>query len=163
MTIQTKSNLLLSATFAWALAISMPGRAMGADEPAAPAQSGEHKMMDGKPMAEKGMMKQCQAMMEQEKKMMADMNAQDSKLTAEVAKMNRAPDDKKLDLLAAAVTLMVEQRTAMNARTAKMKDEMMQHMQMGKESMAQCPLIKGMKGMDEKSPDAHKGHQASQQ
>jgi hypothetical protein len=31
---------------------------------------------------------------------------------------------------------------------------MMQHMQMGKESMSQCPM---MKGMDEKSGDAQKG------
>ena len=50
---------------------------------------------------------------------------------------------------------MVEQRIAMNVRMAKMQEEMMQHMmqhmQMGKESMSQCPMMKGMKDMDEKS------------
>jgi hypothetical protein len=35
-------------------------------------------------------------------------------------------------------------------------------MQMGKESMAQCPMMKGMKGMDEKSAVAHKEHQVEQ-
>jgi hypothetical protein len=56
-----------------------------------------------------------------------------------------------LDLTAAVVTRMVEQRTAMHARKSKMQDEMMthmmQHMQMGKNSMSQCPMMKGMKGM----------------
>ncbi len=29
-----------------------------------------------------------------------------------------------------------------------MEDAMMQHMQMGKDSMSQCPMMKGMKGME---------------
>jgi hypothetical protein len=41
----------------------------------------------------------------------------------------------------------------MDARKAKVEEEMMKHMQMGKESMSQCPM---MKGMDEKSEDAQK-------
>ena len=39
----------------------------------------------------------------------------------------------------------------------KRTKRVMQHMQMGKESMAQCPMMQGMagmKGMDEKSGDA---------
>ena len=32
----------------------------------------------------------------------------------------------------------------------------LRHMQMGKESMSQCPMMKGKKGMDEKSGDAQK-------
>jgi hypothetical protein len=43
---------------------------------------------------------------------------------------------------------MEEQRIAMDARKAKMEDEMMkhmmEHMQMGKKSMSQCPMMKGM-------------------
>ena len=114
-------------------------------------------------MMEDKMMERCQAMKEQKETMAADMKARDAELTAQVVKMNRAPEDNKLDLTAAAVTQMVEQRTAMNARMAKMQDEMMkhmmQHMQMGKASMAQCPM---MKGMDDKSADAHKGHHTAQ-
>ena len=68
--------------------------------------------------------------------------------------------------MAAVVTHMVEQRIAMDARKAKMEEEMMkhmmQHMQLGKESMAKCPMMKGMKGMGGKSADAHKGHQTEQ-
>ena len=99
----------------------------------------------------------CQEMKEQKQKMMADMNAQDAELTEHVARMNSAPEDKKLSLIAAVVTRMVEQRTAMNARMAKMQEKMMkhmmEHMQMGKESMSQCPM---MKGTDDKSGDAQK-------
>jgi hypothetical protein len=29
-----------------------------------------------------------------------------------------------------------------------MMKHMMQHMQMGKDSMSQCPMMRGMKGMD---------------
>ena len=52
-----------------------------------------------------------------------------------------------LDLMAGIVTQMVAQRTALNERKAKMEQgmmkHMMQHMQTGKESMAQCPMMEG--------------------
>jgi len=55
-------------------------------------------------------------MKEQKDKLMAEMKAQDADLAAQVAAMNSAPEDKKLGLMAAIVTHMVEQRTAMNVR-----------------------------------------------
>ncbi len=117
-------------------------------------------------MTEAKMMEQCQEMKEQKAKMKADMKVHDAQLTERLTAMNRAPQDKKTDLMAAVVTHIVEQRIAMDARKAKMEEEMMkhmmQHMQMGKESMAKCPMMKGMKGMDGKSADAHKGHQTEQ-
>jgi hypothetical protein len=71
--------------------------------------------------------------------------------------MNRAPEDQKTDLMAAVLTHMVERRIAMDARKAQMEEammqHMMQHMQMGKESMSQCPMMTGMKEMDGKSAD----------
>ena len=71
-----------------------------------------------------------------------------------------------MGLMAAVITHMVEQRIAMDARKAKMEEEMMkhmmEHMQMGKESMSQCPMMKGVKGMDDKSAGAHKKHQQEQ-
>jgi hypothetical protein len=152
----THTNLVIRSGLALALALAIwsPVQARSA-EPA------DGKMiMDGKMMTETNMMQCCQTMKEQKKKMMADMKVQDAELAAQVAKMNSAPEDKKFDLMAAVVTQMVEQRTAMNARKAKMDEEMMkhmmQHMQMGKESMSQCPMMKGMKGMDEKTGDAQK-------
>ena len=109
------------------------------------------------------MMERCQEMKEQKQKMMEDMKAQDAELTGQVAQMNSAPEDKKLGLIASVVTRMVEQRTAMDERMAKMQEEMMkhmmEHMQMGKESMSKCPMMKGMKGMDETSAGTHKEHQ----
>ncbi len=113
------------------------------------------------------MMERCQKMKEQKQKMIADMKAQDAELTEAVAKMNRAPEDKKMSLMAAVITRMVEQQTAMHPRMAKMQEEMMkhmmQHMQMGKESMAQCPMMKEMKGMDNKSGDVQKKPQKEQE
>ncbi len=100
-------------------------------------------MMDGK------MMEGCKEMMEEKRKMMEEMKAQDAQLTEQVAQMNSAPADQKTALMAAVVTRIVDQRTAVNMQMEKMRDKMMkhmsQHMQMGKESMAQCPMMKGMK------------------
>ena len=116
--------------------------------------------------AEDKMMTRCQQMQEQKQKMMADMKAQDAALTEQIATMNSASKDKKMRLMAAVITSMVEQRIAMDARKAKMEEEMMQHMmqhmQMGKNSMAQCPMMQGMKDMDAKPTDVHKEHQKEQ-
>ena len=105
-------------------------------------------------------------MKKQKEKMMEEVKAQDAELAAHVAKMNSAPEDKKLDLVAAVVTHMVEQRIAMNARMEKMHAEMMkhmmQHMQMGKESMSQCPMMKGMNDMGEKPTATHQEHHEEQ-
>jgi len=105
-------------------------------------------------------MEQCQEMKEQKQKMKEDTEAQNAQLTEQLAKMNSAPEDKKVDLMASVLTLMAEQQIAMDAHKAKMDEEMMQHMmqhmQMGKESISQCPMMKGMKGMDEKSMGAKK-------
>ena len=151
---QPNTNLAIRSGLALALALAtwLPSTTTAADEPMKPMKGGEHQMMmGGKMMADTNMMQQCQAMKEQKAKMMADMKAQDGELTAQVATMNSAPENQKLELMSAIVTRMVEQRTAMDARKAKMEEAMMQHimqhMQMGKESMSQCPMMKGMKGM----------------
>jgi hypothetical protein len=118
-------------------------------------QSASH--MAGEATTKPKMMDRCQEMMAQKQQMMADMKAQDAELTAQLAIMNSAPQEQKLDLLAAVVTRMLEQRIAMEERKTKMHEEMMQHMMqhmpMDKDAMAKCPM---MKGMDEKSGDAHK-------
>ncbi|MFT4582572.1 MAG: hypothetical protein ACI915_002983 [Gammaproteobacteria bacterium] len=137
------TSLLIQSSLAVALIIWSPAQAQSAE----PAQG--KKMMEGK------MMEHCQAMKEQKQKMKVDMKAHDAELTEQVAKMNSAPKDQKTDLMAALLTNMVEQRIAMHARTAKMKEEMMQHMHMGKESMAKCHM---KKSMDEKPVGAQ--HQA---
>jgi flagellar biosynthesis protein FliP len=116
-----------------------------------PLQSQATEPVKGKSTTDSKMMEGCQEMMKKKQEMMAEMKAQDVELTAQVEMMNSAPGDKKLDLAAAVVTRMVEQRTAMHARKSEMQEEMMthmmRHMQMGKESMSKCPMIKGMGGM----------------
>ena len=114
---------------------------------AQPAEMGKgRQMMDGKMMEGK--------MMEARQKMMADTSAQDKELTDLVASINSAPDDKKVPLLARAVTLLVEQRVAMDARRSKMADSMMKHamwhMQMNREGMESCPMYMNMKDFDDK-------------
>lgn len=153
MKIHTQTNHLIRPCLAMALAL-----AIGSPVPLQSAEHAEGKgmMMDSK------MMDKCEEMKEKKQKMQAEMKAQDAELTAAVASMNSAAQGKKLDLLAGVVTQLVEQRPAMHARKAKMQEKMMehmmQHMQMGKESMSECPMMNEMKGMDEKSTDAHKGH-----
>ncbi len=153
---QTNTNLVIRSSLALALALAIWS----------PVQAQSAEPAKGKKMTEAKMMERCQEMKEQKQKMMEDMKAQDAQLTEQVAEMNSAPEDKKMSLMAAVITHMVEQRIAMDARKAKMEEEMMkhmmEHMQMGKESMSQCPMMKGMKGMDEKSAGAHKEHQQEQ-
>jgi hypothetical protein len=144
---QTNRNLVIRSSLALALALAIwfPVQARSA-EPA-----------EGKNMTEAKMTERCQEMKDQKQKMKEDAKAQDAQLTEELANMNRAPEDKKMGLMAAVVTHMAEQRIAMDARKAEMEEKMMkhmmQHMQMGKESMAQCPM---MEDMGEKSGDAQK-------
>ena len=138
MKTQTNTNLAIRSSLALTLALAIwsPLPSLSA-EPAA-----ETMMMEGK------MMERCKEMMEQKQKMKEDMKAQDAELTEQVAKMNSAPEDKKMSEMAAVITHMVEQRIAMDARKARMEEEMMQHMmrhmQMGKESMSKCPMMKDM-------------------
>ena len=159
---QMKTNLAIRSSIALGLALTVWS----------PVYAQSSQPAERKAMTEATMMERCQEMKEQKQKMKEDMKAQDAQLTEQLAEMNRAPKDKKVGLMAAAFTGMVQQRITMDARKAKMEDEMMQHMmqhmQMGKESMAQCPMMKGMtdmknmKDMDENPAGTHKEHQQEQ-
>lgn len=148
---QTTTKLILRSSIALALALVIwsPIRAQTA-KPAA-----------NKMMMKSEMMERCQEMKKQKQQMMENMKAQDAELTEQVAIMNSAQGEKQVSLMAAVVTRMVEQRTAMHARMADMQQgmmkHMMEHMQMGKESMPQCPM---MEGMDDRSGAARKERQS---
>jgi hypothetical protein len=156
---QVKTNLAIRFSLALGFALTAW----------APVYAQSPQPAAGKAMTEANMMEHCQEMKDQKQKMKEDTKAQDAQLTEQLADMNRAPKDKKVGLMASTLTGMVQQRITMDARKAKMEDEMMQHMmqhmQIGKESMAQCPMMKGMKdmkGMDESSAATHKDHQQEQ-
>jgi hypothetical protein len=127
-----------------------------------PSQTPSTRPADAKPAANGPMSEQCQALKDEKAKLLASMKADDTELSAQVAKMNSAPADRKLDLVATVVTRLVEQRAALTPRMEKLDAEMMkhmmQHMQAGKDSMSQCPMMKDMrdakepKGTDGKSP-----------
>jgi hypothetical protein len=89
-----------------------------------------NSMGDGKPMTQAAMM--------------AEMKAQDDQLTGQITEMNRAPADKKLDLMAAVLTQMAVQRRTAYLRMENMRGEMMQLRQMGKEPMSPDSMMKGM-------------------
>ena len=126
-----------------------------------PVEAQSVEVAKEKSMAEAKMMEQCMEMKQQKQKMMEDMKAQDTELTTQLARMNGAKKNEKAPLMAAVITTMVEQRIARDAHKAKMEEEMMRHMmvhmQMGKDSISQCPM---MKGMDEKSGHTHIENQA---
>lgn len=54
------------------------------------------------------------------RKMQDQSKAEDAALAAQVAAMNRAPDDRKVALMAAIITTLVDQRAASNARMEAM-------------------------------------------
>ncbi len=102
------------------------------------------------PVAGGSMMDDCRKMQEHKQKAMAAMKAEDAELAKQVAAMNSAPENKKVALMAALLTRMVEQRAAMHQQAEKMHEEMTQHMMkhagMGGDSMAQCPMMTRMGG-----------------
>jgi hypothetical protein len=76
--------------------------------------------------------------------MMAEMKAQDDQLAGQIAEMNSAPPDKRMDLMAAVLTRMAAQRTTAYLRMENMQGEMMQLRQMGKEPISPDSMMKGM-------------------
>ncbi len=98
-------------------------------------------------------MDHAQMMVDRCQGMMAEMKIQDAELTAQVARMNSASKESKVDLMAEIITKMVQQRTAMDARMTQMQMEMMKQMQMGMRSKLHHPM---MKGMDKKSEEMAK-------
>ena len=148
-----QANLLVRSSLALAIALAIwcpiGAQSVKGDE--------EKGMREGKMTAS------CAEIMEEQHKMMKDMKAQDAELTEEVTRMNRARPDKKTEMMADILTRVVQQRSEMHvqmgAMQSRMMQHMMEHMQKGRESMSQCPMMKGMKDMDEKPGDAHKEHQ----
>lgn len=111
-------------------------------------------------MMETTMKEHCQEMVEHQKQMKATIVAQDAELNRQIGEMNRATGDKKVELMAGIITLMGEQRTARAKHQARMDEallkHMAEHMEMGKDSLAQCPMMGGMKEMGAKPVPAQK-------
>ena len=153
---QTNTHLVVCSSLALVLALTL----------CSPVQAQSAQPTEEKTPTAAAMMKRCPEMKEQKRKLKEDMKDQDAQLTEQLASMNRAPESKQMALMAGVVTHMVEQRIAMDARKAQMEEammkHMMQHMQMGKESMSQCPMMKSMKDMDENPVGAHKEPQVQQ-
>jgi hypothetical protein len=107
------------------------------------------RLIEGFALAESKIMERCRELKEQKQRLAEDIKSQDAVLLELVSKMNSVTGAKKLDLLAALLTYMVQQRIVLDARRAKLERETMkhslQHMQLAKESLSQCPLMKGMK------------------
>ncbi|MCI0486589.1 MAG: hypothetical protein L0229_08310 [Blastocatellia bacterium] len=156
-----KSVRVLSIAIIGALSMAAAfaqGHQHGSDQktPASQEQK-KQPMMGGK------MMERCQAMMEQSRKMQAEMKAMHDELDKLVAEMNNAPENKKVDAMAAVISKMVEQRRAMHEKMQgmhmRMTEHMMEHMKMGKDSMSECPMMKGTMEMKKPGDDHSKHHQ----
>lgn len=105
------------------------------------------------------MRERCQAMLKQHQAMHSKRQAMDDELDELVAQMKEAQGDEKIDAISTVVEKLVEQRRAMHAMMPQMRMQtmrhMMEHMRAGKESMTDCPFMKGM-GM--KQPQRRHGH-----
>ena len=151
---QSHSNLIVRSGLALGFALFVLASVQAqSDTPADAGMMKDSRMMNSHPTTTASQ----QTMMQHHQAMMADMKSQDAELAAQVAKMNSAPADKKLDLMAAIITRMVEQRTAMNARIGMMREEMMncsmQNMSMGARTPSSQPMMNDMNG---KMEDAKK-------
>src|ERR1035437_4736184 len=90
---QMNTNLVIRSSLALVLALAIWS----------PVQARSAETAEGKNMTEAKMMERCQEMKEQKQKMMEDMKAQDAQLTEQLTKMNRAPENKKMGLMAAVI------------------------------------------------------------
>lgn len=165
MKVKTTSRLV--PVLALAAALTTSGGLAQQIPPKAGKQpgSGQSGMMSG------NMGDHCKQMMTMHNQMMADMKAMDAGLDQRVAAMNAAKGNAKVDAMAAVINEMATQRKQMMAKTSSMRDQMMAHMGehmaqpggtgMG-QSMAQCPMMRSMKGMDEKAAGAPKEHHEQQ-
>lgn len=133
------SNGITHSSFALALALTLAFWSPVRAQSTAPADGG---MMTAGTQAERH-----QTMQEQREKILADMKAQDAELTAQLARINSAPEKQKMELLVAVVARMVEQRTAMHARMGEMMNQMMDDMPMEHGAMTSRPMMKGRDGM----------------
>ena len=125
---------------------AMPGLAGQVPKGPAPTAKAKAQSAMAADMAAK-----CKAMMADQEKMMTEMKAADQRLDDLVSKMNAASGTEKVDATAAVVNEIVTQRRTMRDGMMKMQQGMMahmsEHMQAGKDSMAQCPMMKQMGGM----------------
>ena len=121
--------------------------------PLPPPAAQKMKMeMPGKPgMMDEKMMED--SMMAHHKEMMAKMEAMDARVDELVKTMNAATGSKKTNAVAAVINELVAQRKQMREHMMAMHPEMMKHMmghmRMGmmkgmEDSMATCPMMKGM-------------------
>ena len=116
-----------------------------------PMPPGHSMQMPMRPGSQQGQMQpmDCQAMMD---KMQASSKAMDDRLAGLVSDMNKAKGSAKVDRMAAVINEMVTQRKQMRDDMAAMMPQMMNHMTQhmqsgmmsGMQSMADCPMMKGM-------------------
>lgn len=131
-----KLNINLIVALSTALFLVMAFCSLGQAESAAP--SPHKKMMSEKTAGH------CAEMKQHHEKMMEEMKAQDAEVDALVVKMNSAPPDKKVEIMADIITRMSRQRSAMHTKMDEMKSNMMEHKHMGKGGMSDCPMMKDM-------------------
>jgi len=83
-------------------------------------------------------------------KMLKRMKASDAELERMVAKMNKAPEPKKVDMMAAIVTKMMERHHKMlegiEAVNAAILWRYNRYLDMSKKEMSSCPMVKGQRG-----------------
>lgn len=149
MNSKTNKQLLVGTSLALALGFAVWS----------PVQAGPSDSKDGAVLTESQMAEHCKAMKSARAKFREDVRVQDTQLADQLSKMNTASDDRKVGLMAALLNTVVDQKIAMDVRSATAEDEMMrhmmQHMQSGKSSMACCPPTKDSetRGTDTKGTD----------
>lgn len=88
----------------------------------------------------------CQELKELRDELRTDQRQQAADLAKEISKVNAAPAEQQVALLTQALTHLTEQQSKMNVRLTDLDDEMLQHqmlhIQLGSNSIPECPLLK---------------------
>jgi hypothetical protein len=95
----------------------------------------------------------CRRVMAMRDQMMSEMKGMDASVDQKLAAMNAAKGNAKVEAAAAVINEVVSQRKQIMASMKSMQDQMIAHMSghlarsgssAMRQSMAQCPLMKGM-------------------
>ena len=139
MKINESRNLIVLLSYALALtfAIAAVATAFAKPSEAQLNETEESLMPTPQPMG-----RQHLAMREKQQKAMVEMKAQDAKLSSQIAQIKSAPESKKMDLMIAALSTMVEQRSAMHEHMAEIMNSRMEEMPMNNGAMTPFRITK---------------------
>ena len=121
----------------------------------APAQQSQSAQDSSASAGQESAKPDCKGMMAKMQQHRSAMKQMDAELRANLAKMEDANGEAKVEAMADVVTMLVQQRLQMHERMTSLDNDRMQHMmghmQQGDKGMMNCPMMQ--EKMQRKSPE----------